>query len=126
MAFEEKNIEGGLFVNRERSKETQPHATGYILINNIKYQLSAWTNTSAGGNKWQKLSAQPWVEKEEDDDGTSEEVKQNSAETGESTPITIQDQGESNVGVRRGDNSNQGGTGVTTGGAGHIDDEIPF
>lgn len=120
MAFEEKNMEGGLFVNRERSKETHPHATGYIIINKIKYQLSAWTNTSAGGNKWQKIVAQPWVEKEKDNDGSSEEIKQNSTEA------TGQSQGESNVGVRRGDNSNQGGTGVTTGGAGHIDDEIPF
>lgn len=106
MAYEEKNMEGGLFVNRDRTKDTHPHATGYIIINDKKFQLSAWTNTSASGNKWQKIVAQPWVEKEKDDDGSSQETEQNSTEAADRSQGGGGDQGE--------------GTGR------NIDDEIPF
>lgn len=106
MAYEEKDMEGGLFVNRDRAKDTHPHATGYIIIEGKKFQLNAWTNTSANGNKWQKILAQPWVEKETEDDGSSQKAEQNSAEAADQSQGASSDQG--------------GGTGR------NIDDEIPF
>jgi len=53
--YEQKNDTGALFVNDKRDKETQPNAKGSALIGGIEYWVSAWTNTSSKGWKYQSL-----------------------------------------------------------------------
>ena len=44
MAYEKKDLEGTLFNNDKRAKETDPHKTGWIKINGQEYWVSAWEN----------------------------------------------------------------------------------
>ena len=53
--YEQKDNSGALFVNDKREKETQPNATGSAMIGGVEYWVSAWTNTSSKGTKYQSL-----------------------------------------------------------------------
>jgi len=53
--YEQKDNTGALFVNDRREKETQPNARGSALIDGVEYWVSAWTNTSSKGVKYQSL-----------------------------------------------------------------------
>lgn len=55
MAYEQKDNSGSLFANDRREKESHPHAKGTALIDGREYWVDAWTNTSAGGKKYQSL-----------------------------------------------------------------------
>lgn len=55
MAFEQKDMEGVLFKNDKREKDTHPQATGYGTLDGRKVWISAWTNEGQKG-KYQKLS----------------------------------------------------------------------
>lgn len=55
MAFEMKPNTGSLFKNDRREKDSQPHAKGSALIDGIEYWISAWTNESKSGEKYQSL-----------------------------------------------------------------------
>lgn len=46
---------GALFRNNNRSTDKHPHAKGEAIINGVEYWISAWTNTSAKGEQYQKL-----------------------------------------------------------------------
>ena len=50
---------GVLFKNDKRETENHPHAKGSINIEGKEYWLSAWTQTSKAGDRYQSLSAQP-------------------------------------------------------------------
>ena len=54
--YEQKEMEGALFVNKEKVKETDANAKGSALIDGVEYWVNAWTNTSKAGEKYQKLS----------------------------------------------------------------------
>jgi hypothetical protein len=58
MAYEMKPNTGSLFVNDRREKDTQPNARGSALIDGVEYWVSAWTNTTAAGDKYQSLKFQ--------------------------------------------------------------------
>jgi hypothetical protein len=53
--YETKDLSGVLFANDKREKETQPNAKGSALIDGVEYWVSAWTNTSSKGVKYQSL-----------------------------------------------------------------------
>lgn len=55
MAYEQKPDTGSLFVNDRREKDSQPNAKGTALIGGIQYWVSAWTNETKGGQKYQSL-----------------------------------------------------------------------
>lgn len=55
MSFEHKPDTGSLFVNDKREKDTHPNAKGSALIDGVDYWVSAWTNTTKGGAKYQSL-----------------------------------------------------------------------
>ena len=49
---------GVLFANKERTKETQPQAKGSCQLDGVEYWVSAWTQTSKAGQRYQSLSFQ--------------------------------------------------------------------
>lgn len=55
MAYEMKELNGSLFKNEKREKDTHPNATGSCLIDGVEYWISSWTKEGAKG-KWQSLS----------------------------------------------------------------------
>ena len=55
MAYEQKDNSGSLFANDKREKDSHPHARGSAMIDGREYWVSAWTNTSAGGKRYQSL-----------------------------------------------------------------------
>jgi len=57
--YEQKDNSGALFVNDKREKETQPNAKGSAMIGGVEYWVSAWTNTSSKGTKYQSLKFEP-------------------------------------------------------------------
>ena len=54
--YEQKDMEGALFGNKEKVAETDPNAKGSALIDGVEYWVNAWTNISKAGEKYQKLS----------------------------------------------------------------------
>ena len=57
--FETKDFSGALFINDKRQKETDPNAKGSVVIAGVEYWVSAWTNTSAKGVRYQSLKFTP-------------------------------------------------------------------
>jgi len=55
MAYKKKDNEGVLFANRDRKSDKHPNAKGDALIDGVEYWVSAWTNTSKAGAKYQSL-----------------------------------------------------------------------
>lgn len=53
--YETKDFTGVLFRNDKRERDSQPHAKGSAVIEGVEYWVSAWTNESAKGNKYQSL-----------------------------------------------------------------------
>lgn len=58
MAYEMKDMNGSLFKNDKKEKESQPNAKGSCVIGGIHYWISAWTKEGANG-KYQSLAFQP-------------------------------------------------------------------
>lgn len=50
-----KDNSGALFKNDKRDSDLHPHAKGSALIDGVEYWISAWTNTSPDGVKYQSL-----------------------------------------------------------------------
>lgn len=61
--YETKDNSGVLFANDRREKDTQPNAKGSALIDGVEYWVSAWTNTSSKGTKYQGLKFERKSEK---------------------------------------------------------------
>ena len=53
--YQQKNNSGVLFKNDRRESDTHPHMKGNIVVDGKEYWLSAWTNTSKSGTRYQKL-----------------------------------------------------------------------
>ena len=67
--YEQKDNEGALFINKKKKKDTDPNVSGGALIDGVEYWVSAWTNTSKAGEKYQKLSFTPKDEQPVKSDG---------------------------------------------------------
>ena len=55
MSFEHKPNSGSLFKNDKRETDSQPHAKGSAQIEGVAYWVSAWTNQSDNGTRYQSL-----------------------------------------------------------------------
>lgn len=55
MAYEIKPNTGSLFANENRQSDTHANAKGTALIDGKEYWVDAWTNTTAGGKRYQSL-----------------------------------------------------------------------
>jgi hypothetical protein len=55
MAYEQKDMQGVLFRNEKREKDTHPNATGSCMIDGVEYWISAWTKEGKSG-KFQSLA----------------------------------------------------------------------
>jgi hypothetical protein len=54
----DNEMRGVLFQNKEREKDSQPQMKGSCQIDGVEYWLSAWTNESKAGARYQSLSFQ--------------------------------------------------------------------
>jgi len=61
--YKQKDNTGALFINDKREKDTQPNAKGSALIDGVEYWVSAWTNTSSKGTKYQSIKFERKSEK---------------------------------------------------------------
>lgn len=60
MAFETRNLNGALFRNERKEKDTQPDYTGNCKIDNVEYWVSGWVKTPRnGGKKFMSLAFDP-------------------------------------------------------------------
>lgn len=55
MAYEQRELQGSLFKNEKKEKDTHPNMTGSCLIGGVEYWVSAWTKESQKG-KWMSLA----------------------------------------------------------------------
>jgi hypothetical protein len=58
MAFEKRDKSGAIFKNDKATSDKAPGYTGYVLINNTEYELSAWVKDGKKG-KFFSLSVKP-------------------------------------------------------------------
>jgi len=68
--YETKANTGAIFANTKRTSEQQPNARGDCVIvcphcrQASKHRISAWTNTSKAGAKYQALKLSPFEEQQ--------------------------------------------------------------
>ena len=62
--MEDKDMTGVLFPVENKKTDKHPNLTGNVVINNEKFYLSAWTNTSKNGKKYISLKANAEQKKE--------------------------------------------------------------
>lgn len=55
MPYEQKDMQGSLFKNEKKEKDTHPNATGSCLIDGVEYWISSWTKEGKKG-KFQSLA----------------------------------------------------------------------
>ena len=58
MAYEQRELQGSIFKNEKKEKDTHPNMTGSALIDGIEYWVSAWTKEGKTG-KWMSLAFKP-------------------------------------------------------------------
>ena len=63
--MESKDMSGVLFPVENKQSDKHPNLTGNVVINNEKFYLSAWTNTSKNGKKYISLKANAEQKKQE-------------------------------------------------------------
>ena len=63
--MEDKDMTGVLFPGENKKTDKHPNLTGNVVINNEKFYLSAWTNTSKNGKKYISLKANAEQKKQE-------------------------------------------------------------
>lgn len=54
---------GALFANKEKRDDKAPNARGTVNAGGVEYWVSAWTQTSKAGEKYQKLKLTPKEER---------------------------------------------------------------
>lgn len=56
MAYEQRNLQGSLFKNTDKEKDTHPDYKGSCQINGTDYWMDAWIKKSEGGRTWMSFS----------------------------------------------------------------------
>ena len=59
MAYEQKNQEGSIFKNADKTEPGHADYNGSALIESKQYWVNAWINTAKNGNKYLKLKFKP-------------------------------------------------------------------
>ena len=59
MAYEQRNMNGSLFKNDRKEKETHPDYKGSALIDGVEYWMSSWLKTGKNGTKFMSMSFTP-------------------------------------------------------------------
>ena len=54
----DNELTGALFINKKRETDKHPNAKGQAQIDGVEYWVSAWTNVSKAGEKYQSLKFQ--------------------------------------------------------------------
>ena len=54
----DNELTGALFANKKRESDKHPNAKGQAQIDGVEYWVSAWTNVSKAGEKYQSLKFQ--------------------------------------------------------------------
>lgn len=58
MAYEQKELQGSLFKNQKREKDSHPNMTGSAKIKGVEYWVAGWTK-GEGDKRWISLSFKP-------------------------------------------------------------------
>lgn len=56
MAYEQRDMNGAIFKNTRREKDSHPNLTGTALVDGVEYYVSGWTKARDNGEKWISLS----------------------------------------------------------------------
>ena len=56
MAYEQKNMNGVLFVNDRKDKETHPDYKGSATVNGVEMWVSGWRKSTKDGKKYLSLA----------------------------------------------------------------------
>lgn len=72
MSFEKRELQGGLFENKYKTDTKHPFWRGYIIINQVEYEISGWIKSGQNG-EWISLSAKV---KEERRDARPQSIRQ--------------------------------------------------
>ena len=56
MAYELKELKGGLFLNTKKKSDAQPDYTGSVKVHGVEYRLSGWVNKTKQGDDYFSLS----------------------------------------------------------------------
>lgn len=63
MAYDLRDGQGTLFINKSKKKETQPDLEGKISINGVVFRLAAWRRLGKSGDPWFSIQAAPLEKK---------------------------------------------------------------
>ena len=56
----DRDMSGVLFTNDKKAEEKQPDFTGNVVVNGVKFALSAWKKTSASGSSFLSVAVREW------------------------------------------------------------------
>lgn len=56
MSYELRDMNGSLFKNRKREKDSHPNSQGAAMIDGVEYWISGWTKTDKNGDPWISLA----------------------------------------------------------------------
>ncbi len=61
--YQMKDMTGSLFVNDKGDNDKRPDMRGDVMINGVKFSVSAWNNEAKNGKKYLGLKVSEWQEK---------------------------------------------------------------
>ena len=61
--YQMKDMTGSLFVNDKGDNDKRPDMRGDVMINGVKFSISAWNNESKAGKKYLGVKVCEWQEK---------------------------------------------------------------
>ena len=56
MAYEQRDMSGSIFVNRNKETDRQADRTGSCMIDGVEYWVNGWMKKDKNGQPWMSLS----------------------------------------------------------------------